>query len=247
MIPTSQEVLAACLLFFIVGTMIYILDRSMKGVYRWWYDMTHRDPLEEDRGFIFNRRTRTKFTVATIITTIQTGLAIWLTETNLLTELILWPLSIPILVLGFYTGPFIFRIWDRRAPVMDKLDELERGDTSIGHEIRELTTVAAERSRSAFRRGSDGKGFAGNPDSEGSGDATDARRGEPADPYAVIFESVPEDDEGSGSRVAGSGDHADATGADPDDSDTLSKEDPRDMIRQFTKSRGRSAGDGERS
>ena len=91
-------------MFVILGAFWYVVDRRFgQGVYRFWYRLTHEKPLPENvrRGFVYNRRTRHKAFMATILSTIQSVLVLVNMENfNPLVELILWIVEVPVTLLG---------------------------------------------------------------------------------------------------------------------------------------------------
>lgn len=119
-------------LFVLLGAFWYIIDRRF-GVkwYRFWYKLTNKDPLPDDVevGFIFNRKSRHKALMATGLSTIQTVAALYSIETiNLLVELILWIVEVPMTMLGFLVGPWAYKLWKGRDDVFDALDEINAKD-----------------------------------------------------------------------------------------------------------------------
>ena len=117
-------------MFVILGAFWYVIDRR-RGVkwYRIWYRLTHKDPLPSDItvGFIYNRRSRHKVVMATLLSTVQTFIALLSVESlNLLVELILWIVEIPMMMVGFAIGPLVFKIWRRKDDMLDAVDDLEQ-------------------------------------------------------------------------------------------------------------------------
>ncbi|WP_309006970.1 hypothetical protein [Pelagicoccus sp. SDUM812005] len=123
-------------MFLILGAFWYVVDRKYgQGVYRFWYRLTHEKPLPESvqRGFVYNRKTRHKALMATLLSTAQSIVAVMsVAEPNLLVELILWIVEVPVTLLGFAIGPWVFGIWRRKDEVFDAIDDLESGDKTIG-------------------------------------------------------------------------------------------------------------------
>ncbi|MGJ8638460.1 MAG: hypothetical protein ACSHYA_03630 [Opitutaceae bacterium] len=117
-------------IFVLLGAFWYIVDR-MHGVrwYRRWYRLTHSDPLPANIvvGFIYNRRSRHKVVMATVLSTVQTFIALTSVETlNLLVELVLWIVEIPMVMLGFAIGPLAFKLWKRKDEMLDAVDDFEQ-------------------------------------------------------------------------------------------------------------------------
>ena len=114
--------------FVLLGAFWYVIDRRF-GVkwYRVWFNLTHKDPLPSDveAGFIYNRKTRNKVMMATLLSTLQTVAALFSLETiNLLVELILWIVEVPMTMVEFLIGPWAYRLWRGRNEMYDALDEI---------------------------------------------------------------------------------------------------------------------------
>jgi hypothetical protein len=123
-------------MFVLLGAFWYIVDRKY-GVrwYRLWYRLTHEHPLPPEIvcGFVYNRRARHRSFMATLLSTVQTVVVIWSAgNPNLLIELILWIVEIPLTMVGFAVGPLAFKIWGRKEELFDTIDDLEQGKTSLG-------------------------------------------------------------------------------------------------------------------
>ncbi len=141
MITVQTYVFLSLFFYLFWGAAWYVMDRTF-GVklYRRYYDFTHKDPLpeEEVRGFIFNRSTRDKSFAAVICSTILSVLAILSMEFNLLVEITLWIVEIPVIMAGFYLGHFFgFKLWSNRNKGFEMIDRLEKGDVHLGEQIAE--------------------------------------------------------------------------------------------------------------
>jgi hypothetical protein len=117
-------------MFTMLGAFWYIVDR-LHGVrwYRRWYALTHESPLPDDVtvGFVYNRRSRHKVVMAAVVSTVQTLIALTSVEAlNLLVELILWIVEIPMVMLGFAIGPLVFKVWKRKDTMLDAMDDFEQ-------------------------------------------------------------------------------------------------------------------------
>lgn len=115
-------------MFVLLGTFWYIVDRRF-GVkwYRRWHNLTNKNPLPTDVevGFIYNRKSRHKALMAGVLSTVQTVLALFSMESiNLLVELILWIVEVPMTMLGFLIGPWGYKLWLGRGEMFDALDEI---------------------------------------------------------------------------------------------------------------------------
>jgi hypothetical protein len=117
-------------MFTMLGAFWYIVDR-LHGVrwYRRWYRLTHESPLPANVtvGFVYNRRSRHKVVMAAVVSTLQTFIALTSVESlNLLVELILWIVEIPMVMLGFAIGPLVFKVWKRKDTMLDAIDDFEQ-------------------------------------------------------------------------------------------------------------------------
>ena len=132
--------------FVMLGAFWYIVDR-LHGVrwYRRWYKLTHRDPLPQNVvvGFVYNRRSRHKVVMAAVVSTVQTFVALTSLESlNLLVELILWIVEIPMVMVGFAIGPLVFKVWKRKDTMLDAIDDFEQSHFS-GTDSSEAVKPAA--------------------------------------------------------------------------------------------------------
>ncbi|MGJ8654168.1 MAG: hypothetical protein ACSHX8_12920 [Opitutaceae bacterium] len=135
-------------MFIILGAFWYVLDR-LHGVrwYRYWYGLTHRDPLPQNVvvGFVYNRRSRHKVVMATIVSTVQTFVALTSLESiNLLVELVLWIVEIPMVMVGFAIGPLVFKVWKRKDKMLDAIDDFEQshlGGREVDSSVKERDTA----------------------------------------------------------------------------------------------------------
>ena len=109
------------IIFLVLGVKWYVLDRTF-GVklYRFCYKLTHEHPLppDDERGFIFRQTTKRKLFMATLVSTLQSALALLYSDVNPLLELFMWGFEVPVTLFGFYSAPYIYKWWTKkRAPV----------------------------------------------------------------------------------------------------------------------------------
>jgi hypothetical protein len=123
----------------LLGIATYSLDRRF-GVrsYRWWYDMTHEQPLAEpmQHGFVFNKPTRVKAFVALVLSSIVSVISVYTAASNPLAELVLWVVTIPAMMIGFVIGPHFYKLWQKRDKVFDTVDKWERGEIDLSDELK---------------------------------------------------------------------------------------------------------------
>ena len=141
--------------FAVVGALWYVADRKV-GIYlyRWIYDLSHEKglPRETVKGFIYNQRARSKFTAATVLAVIQTAVAISRGGGNPVLEIVTFFAEIPAMLVGFYIGPFFFRMWERKDTILDKMDEFESGETTIAKELKSAGDKALHAVREAAQQ-----------------------------------------------------------------------------------------------
>lgn len=139
-------VISWVLVFLLLGAVWYVIDRRLGvKVQRWFYNMTHKDPLpaSEERGFIYRRKAKTRFAAATLLASIM-GIATLLQgEFNPFLEVMAFILVVPVIMTGFYFGPQVDRFWERKDDILDKVDKIESGEISMTKELKEASHKAA--------------------------------------------------------------------------------------------------------
>lgn len=118
------------LVFCASGVVFYVSDsRYGGGLRRWWYNMTHENPLsvEETRGFLYRRSFRTRLRAAVLLGITGSLIVVLKTEFRPVAELFLWVLAIPAVFVGFALAPFITRLWQGREKAIHALEQLEDG------------------------------------------------------------------------------------------------------------------------
>lgn len=138
MLTVYQYVIFWSIVFVSVGATWYNFDRRF-GVkwYRSWYNMTHKEKLTIDKqiGFIYNRSTHSKAASAALVATIQSILVVRYMDVNLLASLIMWVIEIPLMMLGFYLGPFAALLWQKKEKLFETVDKVESGHINVGAEV----------------------------------------------------------------------------------------------------------------
>lgn len=144
MLTVTQYVVFWSIVFIGFGATWYNFDRRF-GVkwYRSWYNMTHKDKLTTEKaiGFIYNRSTHSKAASAALVATLQSILVVMYMNVNLLASLIMWVVEIPLLMLGFYLGPFAYAMWQKKETLFKTVDKVESGEIDVSAKI----TDAAKR------------------------------------------------------------------------------------------------------
>jgi hypothetical protein len=143
----GSHLVSGLVLGVVEGAVLYVIDcRVGVRAYRWWYGLTHREPMAEgiERGFILNQRANARFTIATLVALAQNGLALMLHMVDPFTAMLTIAVEVPVLMGGFYLGPFVRRLWHRKDPLLDMVDQLENGQTTIGAQVKRATERVAE-------------------------------------------------------------------------------------------------------
>lgn len=140
--------------FFILGVVWAAVDKRWGGsVRRWWHGMTNKDPLPDSdtRGFIVGRKFTRKWTVALVISTVQSFYVLFVSpeSLNLLIELILWALEVGVMVIGFYMLKplqMIAGIFSKNvAPTIDRLESGEATVTGMASTMAAGVTGKADK------------------------------------------------------------------------------------------------------
>lgn len=143
----SYGFIGTLLLVLIEGAVLYVIDRHTgTRVYRWWYNTTHKNQLSanDEHGFIHQRRAHSRFSAALFIAFMQNVLAVWGKFESTGSAILWFSLEVPALMVGFYLGPFINRIWERKKIVLDEIDRLESKEITFGQEIKRAATLLHE-------------------------------------------------------------------------------------------------------
>lgn len=140
---TFQYTLFWWIMFIVAGGILYVFDmRIGTKIYRWYYNATHRRPLHQEahRGFLYKRNFKARFWSAFAISLFQSALAIGYWQTNPLWEFMGWFLEIPMLIGGFYAGPFFDHLWARRKEYFASADRLEAEHSNLKEKIITATS-----------------------------------------------------------------------------------------------------------
>lgn len=156
----ASYLLSMVAVFFFWGAVWYNIDMAFGvPVNRWWYNVTHKEPLPAgtERGFLYRRRTKVKAFWATLFSTAQTLAVMYYSDQiNILIELFAWALQVPCMIFGMQIlGRPFGRWWSKRDEFFNQLDRLEAGETTLGDEAHRLATRVAERVRSRDKTGED--------------------------------------------------------------------------------------------
>ena len=130
----------------LVGAGLYVADRGVGiRLSSWWHAMTHEHPPSagEQHGFLHGRGARARFTIAVVLSVLQSAVAVVDGSSPAAWEILTVLFEVPGLMLGFYLGPAVYSVWSRRERMFETVDQLERGDISVIDEVRGLSERAA--------------------------------------------------------------------------------------------------------
>jgi hypothetical protein len=143
----------------VVGAILYVLDRfAGTAIKRFFWALTHdkrtRMPDHLRTGFIFGQHIRTRAKVAAFIALGETALSITFGNVNPFLEIITSIIDIPVLLAGFYLGPILLRLLGVADAVLERVEDvelrIEKGETTLGSEVRGVAGVVNERARARF-------------------------------------------------------------------------------------------------
>ena len=130
------------IIFLFVGAFWQIIDSTLGvRVFRIWYNLTHEEPLlpEVRRGFITKRGSKANTFWAFIGSSILCVAFVFQGDASSLIRLMLWLLGIPVIMLLFYfVGPGLKKMWKNRDTFFKKIDELEGGDANAKNQFKKI-------------------------------------------------------------------------------------------------------------
>ena len=133
-----QYALQCLVVYAILGIGWYFIDR-VYGIrlYRWCYDVCHKEPMPKDvvRGLLYNQSNARKTKIAFLVSTAQSIYMLYHYDVNLLTEIILWLLEVPAMLLGFWLGYPFYLLFQERDTVYRVLDEVEAKASTLDPKV----------------------------------------------------------------------------------------------------------------
>lgn len=134
--------LSGMLFVLVEGMIAYMIDRRF-GVrlVSWWNGMTGPAISEEQHGFIYQRKAAGRSSTAIAIVLLQNAALFFTGQISPLTSLISVFPEFFVMLGGFYMGPWLDVVWSRKQPVLDMIDDLESGKTTVGKELKEAAEV----------------------------------------------------------------------------------------------------------
>jgi hypothetical protein len=105
---------------------------------------------ETERGFVYHQPASAKFGIAVIISFLQSCLAVTSGNKSFYSELISFFFEVPVIMIGFYFGPWLLRLVERRDEILGKVDKIESGEISLSEELRAASGRASGSIRELF-------------------------------------------------------------------------------------------------
>ena len=145
-----MDLLVQILLFFIMGILIFYIDGLVgTGLYRGWYNLTHKDPLDPSiqKGFLTNRPVPFRLGWALAFTLIGAGITIVSGSFfNDSTSVALTLMALFVgLILGLLAAPTLIRVLPGRVnKAVNYVDEVESGERKLGDDLKQAATEATK-------------------------------------------------------------------------------------------------------
>ena len=147
-----MDQLVQILLFLILGILLYYIDSLVgTGLYRGFYNLTHKDELDPAvrKGFLVDRSAGHRLGWAVAIVVIASGIAFlsgaFFGDRTLENALLVVTMFVGLL-LGFLFAPTVVRFLPgalKRS--VDYVESIESGESSIGDDLRSAATKAGKK------------------------------------------------------------------------------------------------------
>jgi hypothetical protein len=139
----------ACIWTFI-GACLYFFDRLFGAkIYR----QGTKDPsvVKEEKGIMFyNRRSRVRVPVAILIAIVT---SLFWGDPDFFWNMIATVIKAAGLILGFYLGPYVWSLWEKRTTATAILDDIDAGKIDPVADAKRMGREAMTRSRDAIVTG----------------------------------------------------------------------------------------------
>lgn len=119
------------LVYLVASWIFYAIDRNWgRGLYRWWYNLTHEDVLTKEtiRGFVCGRTARAQVRMAFVLSIVTTLLMTIFVQKGAVIWFGTWVLGFFTTIVGFVLGPMIAKLWAKRETVYTAIDKIEAGE-----------------------------------------------------------------------------------------------------------------------
>ncbi|MBI2056204.1 MAG: hypothetical protein HYT37_02395 [Candidatus Sungbacteria bacterium] len=137
----SYGFFTAIIIAFLVGGFACLIDMHLGAwLRRGVYNYTHKDALidSDESGYIYRRNANIRFGWAIALVLLTHWCLIHYAIINIPISVISIPLELAAIMIGFYAGPFLNKIWERRKPLLDTIDKMDSGETDVKKEVRKV-------------------------------------------------------------------------------------------------------------
>jgi len=158
---TTYGWLSIIIVLLFEGAVFYVIDKHLGvRIYKWWYGLTHKDPYPpgaQEYGCmcIYSRRAHMRFSAATSIALMQNGILFWSGVVNPIPLILSIPIEVVLLMAGFYAGPLLNRLWERKDPLLEIVDKIDKGETTVLSEVKKAADSVRDSFTSATRMNSE--------------------------------------------------------------------------------------------
>lgn len=146
---TKQYLIGGLILLLIAGAILAALDRRYgvrlrRGIWRWTHGSDESIDKLSSSGFIHGRSAKERFTAAIVLWAVITFVGVKWTDVNPFYLILAVFLEVPTLMAGFYLSPFVDRLWEKTDTVLQEVDRLDRGETTLRDELNRATEAVRE-------------------------------------------------------------------------------------------------------
>lgn len=138
---------SAMFLVLFEGMLAYTLDRRWGvAAMHWWNGVTSETPPkpEELKGFIYQRKANWRSGTAVGVILGQNAILFFTGQISPFISVVSVFPEFFVMMAGFYLGPWLDRLWTRKQPILDVIDKLESGETTVGKELKHVAGSVRE-------------------------------------------------------------------------------------------------------
>lgn len=144
----NVNIFAWIILFIVFGGFFYLLDRWFGvSIYRWFYNMTHKDPMPENvvKGFLHNQKAKIRCANACVLALFLSLINYYSDEkANPLYAFLNWIMQVPLVFIGFCLGPILFKLWGKKDKLFQTVDKIESGEIGVSDKIKNAAQSVAK-------------------------------------------------------------------------------------------------------
>ena len=116
-------------IYSVIGMNFYLLDTKIGvSIHNWFKRMGSKDAekyVKVNEGFIYNRKLKSKIFHATVISAILSVTVVWQGGSSIPVEIVMFTIEIPIVMLGFFIGPFYIKLLRISETAVEHYDKFE--------------------------------------------------------------------------------------------------------------------------